>query len=104
MEVYKSTNFFGNFLRELLLTDYTYLHRFSMKNDGPEVLRRVTGKKRWLIKIYVSNGVLKIEKTIRNKEPTLLSVLINITQQELQEMQVELPDAIDGGFTVQLLG
>ena len=78
--------------------------RFSMKNDGPEVLRRVTGKKRWLIKIYVSNGVLKIEKTIRNKEPTLLSVLINITQQELQEMQVELPDAIDGGFTVQLLG
>lgn len=78
--------------------------RFSMKNDGPEILRQVTGKKRWLIKIYVSNGVLKIEKTIRNKEPTLLRVLINTTQQELQEMRVELPDAIDGGFTVQLLG
>lgn len=72
-------------------------------NENPVIHNRVKGQHRWLIELYAFNDEERIKKTIRNKQSTLLSDLIEFAQKELLSMKVDLPDAHTAGFTVHLL-
>lgn len=54
----------------------------------------------WLIKMWTTNGIEKIEKEIRNKTKAHLMEFHAEVCKEFQEMIAELSPITDGGFSI----
>lgn len=76
---------------------------YNIANSEPTIRGTAPGKRKWLVKLYVSNGVERIDKQLRNQQPIALSALIDLAQKELNQMWQELPGITDAGFAVHLL-
>lgn len=76
---------------------------YVVSNDEPVIHKKVSGQRKWLIELYAFNDEERIKKSIRNREKTYLSDLIQFAQKEMLSIKTELPDVHTAGFTIHLL-
>lgn len=71
----------------------------NIHNAEPRVLRQVSSPSRWLVKVWVSDGEVKTERSIKYGR-CLLSELLPVAADEIEDMLAESDGYVDGGFTV----
>ena len=76
---------------------------FNVHHDAPKVLRTVKGKGYWLIKMWVTNDVERIEKEVRNLNVARLIEFHDLVTLEFTDCIAELSPITDGGFDVFFL-
>lgn len=72
---------------------------YSIHDDAPRFFRNITGKGFWLIEIWTTNNVERIEVEIRNRTKSKFSDLREFISKELIEAIADLSPITDGGFT-----
>lgn len=73
---------------------------FNVHEDAPRVLRTVKGEGYWLIKMWTTNGVERIEKEVRNTTKARLIEFHDRVTVEFADCIAELSPITDGGFEI----
>lgn len=73
---------------------------FNVHEDAPRVLRTVKGEGYWLIKMWTTNGVERIEKEVRNTTKARLIEFHDLVTMEFADCIAELSPITDGGFEI----
>lgn len=73
---------------------------FNVHEDAPRVLRTVKGEGYWLIKMWTTNGVERIEKEVRNTTKARLIEFHDRVTVEFTDCIAELSPITDGGFEI----
>ena len=73
---------------------------FNVHHENPVIIASFRKKGYWLIKMWTTNGIEKIEKEVRNKTKVHLMELHAEVYKEFQEMIAELSPITDGGFSI----
>jgi hypothetical protein len=76
---------------------------YSIRDESPKVNCQIQGKRNWLVELYITDGIERITKTLRNKDRAYLPELLSTSLNELTSMWPELDQVTDAGFTVKLL-
>lgn len=76
---------------------------YSVHDEQPRVLRRVDGNRRWCVTIWATDGEVKLEQTIKNRQPARLMSILCAATEAIDEILSELPAYTDAGFQVVLL-
>lgn len=71
----------------------------NIHNAEPRILAQVSSPSRWLVKVWVSDGEVKTERSIKSGR-CLLSDLLPVAADEIEDMLAENERYTDGGFTV----
>lgn len=79
---------------------------YNSSFKDPVVHRQTVGERKWLIKLYVTDGIVRVNKTIRNKEKVWLRELIEISINELNLLHKDkdlIKPVTEAGFSIYLL-
>lgn len=76
---------------------------YNVHHDNPKLLRTVKGKGYWLIKMWATNDVERIEKEVRNLNVAYLIEIHDLVSQEFVDCIAELSPITDGGFDIFFL-
>ena len=72
---------------------------YSIHNQQPRILSAGHGASRWLVKVWVTDGEVKTERSIRSGRCRLAD-LLPVAADEIDDMLAENEAYTDGGFTV----
>lgn len=73
---------------------------YSVHDDQPRIMANVPHPARWLVKLWASTPYGKATDEIRNRQPCMLSELLEIAAGRSEEMLAESPEYTGAGFTV----
>lgn len=72
---------------------------YNIHHAEPRILSTVQGASRWLVKVWVTDGEVKTERSIRSGR-CRLSELLPVAADEIDDMLAESERYTDGGFAV----
>lgn len=72
---------------------------YNIHHQEPRILSAGHGPSRWLVKVWVTDGEVKTERSIRSGR-CRLAELLPVAADEIDEMLAENERYTDGGFTV----
>lgn len=76
---------------------------YSIHEKEPRVTKQLPGRHRWQITFYATDGEVRETRITRNKQPALLSEMLECAADVIDELITTLPAYTDAGFQVQLL-
>lgn len=73
---------------------------YSVHDGEPRVHRTVLRPAKWMVHVYATDGTEKLARQIHNRQPCMLSELMDQAKETVNEMIDQLPAYTDAGFTV----
>lgn len=73
---------------------------YSAADDKIKVRRRESRPRRWLVRVYATDGDVVESREIRNKKPAMMSDMIEPALDALDDIRKDMPAGIDAGFQV----
>ena len=73
---------------------------YSIHDDAPKIFGSVRNPSYWVIKVWSTNDIERVEVELRNLQKALLTELNEMVFDELTKCLAELSPVTDGGFEV----
>lgn len=73
---------------------------YSVHDQEPVIKAHVPNPAKWLVRLYATDGNERVTDTIRNKQPCMLTDLLETAAMQIDELIQEFPAYTDAGFQV----
>ena len=73
---------------------------YTVHDKEPRIMGHVSRPAKWLVRLFATDGSARITDTIRNRQPCMLSDLLQEATNQIDELIQELPAYTDAGFQV----